>query len=136
MPERNPETVRQRAITAASRRASPPTAPPLDPVFAALNQGQLPARRGPHAEQGVRLRRAEEIETLSYRTVVELNAESRLAPERRVATIAGRPERAQRLESERDGRADRRQLQRATRTDRTDRSQLAPEERGMVADAR
>jgi hypothetical protein len=28
----------------------------------------------------VRLRRAQEIETLSYRTVVELNAESRLAP--------------------------------------------------------
>jgi hypothetical protein len=34
----------------------------------------------PHAEQGVRLRRAEETETLSYRTVVERNAESRLAP--------------------------------------------------------
>jgi hypothetical protein len=34
----------------------------------------------PHAEQGVRLRRAEETETLSYRAVVERNAESRLAP--------------------------------------------------------
>jgi ADP-ribosyl-[dinitrogen reductase] hydrolase len=32
----------------------------------------------------VRLRPAEETETLSYRTVVELNAESRLAPQRRV----------------------------------------------------
>jgi hypothetical protein len=40
----------------------------------------------------VRLRRAEEIETLSYRIVVELNAESRLSPERRVATIARRIE--------------------------------------------
>jgi hypothetical protein len=39
----------------------------------------------------VRLRRAEEIEALNHRTVVELNAESRLAPERRVATIARRP---------------------------------------------
>jgi hypothetical protein len=51
----------------------------------------------------VRLRRAEEIETLSYRTVVELNAESRLALQWRVATIARRPERAQRLVEERTG---------------------------------
>jgi hypothetical protein len=79
MPARNPEAVRQRAI-AAGRRAAPPAAPPLDPVFVALNPDQLSARRGPHAEQGVRLRRAEEIETLSYRTVVELNAESLLTP--------------------------------------------------------
>jgi hypothetical protein len=63
-------------------------------VFVALNRGQLPAPRGPDAEHGVRLRRAEEIETLSYRTVVELNAESRRAPQRRVATIVRRPERA------------------------------------------
>jgi hypothetical protein len=136
MPERNPEAVHQRAIEAARQRSGPPAAPPLDPVFAALNQGQLPARRGPSAEQGVRLRRAEEIETLSYRTVVELNAESRLAPERRVATIARRPERAQRLASERAGRADRRQLQRVTHSDRTDRPRAQPPERGMVADAR
>jgi hypothetical protein len=71
-----------------------PGAPTLDPVFVALNRGQLPAPRGPDAEHGVRLRRAEEIETLSYRTVVELNAESRRAPQRRVATIVRRPERA------------------------------------------
>jgi hypothetical protein len=135
MPERNPEAIRQRAL-AASQRAGPPAAPPLDPVFAALNQGQLPARRGPSAEQGVRLRRAEEIETLSYRTVVELNAESRLEPERRVATIARRPERAQRLAAERAGRADRRQIQRAARSDRSDRPPARPQPRGMVADAR
>jgi WhiB family transcriptional regulator, redox-sensing transcriptional regulator len=133
MPARNPEAVRQRAIAAASRRAGPPAAPPLDPVFAALNQGQLPARRGPQAEQGLRLRRAEEIETLSYRTVVELNAESRLAPQRRVAAIARRPERAQRLAAERAGRVERRQLQRIARIDRR---AAQPEERGMVADAR
>jgi hypothetical protein len=136
MPERNPEAVRQRAVAAASRRGGPPAAPPLDPVFAALNQGQLPARRGPHTEPGVRLRRAEEIETLSYRTMVELNAESRLAPERRVATIARRPERAQRLASERASRADRRQLQHVARADRSDRLAAQPRERGMVADAR
>jgi WhiB family transcriptional regulator, redox-sensing transcriptional regulator len=131
MPARNPEAVRQRAA-AASRHGGPPAAPPLDPMFIALNAGQLPTRRGPHAEQGVRLRRAEEIETLSYRTVVELNAESRLAPERRVVTIAGRPERAQHLAEERAGRAERRQADRASRTDRPHR----PLERGMVADAR
>jgi hypothetical protein len=136
MPERNPDAVRQRAIAAASRRAGPPPAPPLDPVFAALNQGQLPARRGRDAEQGLRLRRAEEIETLSYRTVVELNAESRLASERRVATIARRPERAQRLADERAGRADRRQLQRVSRTDRTGRPAAQLQEREIVADAR
>jgi hypothetical protein len=48
MPARNPEAVRQRAIAAATRRAGQPTAPTLDPVFVALNQGQLPAARGPH----------------------------------------------------------------------------------------
>jgi hypothetical protein len=90
MPTRNPEAVRQRAIAAASQRAGPPPAPPLDPVFVALNPGQLPTRRSPQAEQGARLRRAEEIETLSYRTVVELNAESRLAPQRRAACRHGK----------------------------------------------
>ena len=84
----------------------------------------------------MRLRRAEEIETLSYRTVVELNAESRLAPERRVATIARRPERARRLVEERAGRAERRQLQRVARVDRSDRLHPEAEERGVVADAR
>jgi WhiB family redox-sensing transcriptional regulator len=136
MPARNPEAVRQRAITAASQRVGLSVAPTLDPVFVALNPGQLPARRGPQAEQGLRLRRAEEIETLSYRTVVELNAESRLAPQRRVATIARRPERAQRLASERTGRADRRVVQRAARSDRISRPHAEPQERGMVADAR
>jgi WhiB family transcriptional regulator, redox-sensing transcriptional regulator len=132
MPARNPEAVRQRAIAAARQRTGRPATPPLDPAFVALNSGQLPTRRGPQAEQGVRLRRAEEIETLSYRTVVELNAESRLAPQRRVATIARRPERAQRLVEERVGRAERRQADRVSRTDRPHR----PLERGMVADAR
>jgi hypothetical protein len=90
MPARNPEAIRQRTA-AARERAGPPAAPPLAPVFVALNPGQLPTRRGAQAEQGVRLGRAEEIETLSYRTVVELNAESRLAPQRRVATTPAAP---------------------------------------------
>jgi hypothetical protein len=131
MPARNPEAIRQRAIAAASQRSGPPAAPTLDPVFVALNSGQLPLRRGPQAEQGMRLHRAEEIETLSYRSVVELNAESRLAPQRRMATIARRPERAQRLVEERAGRAERRQADRASRTHRPHQP-----EREMVADAR
>jgi len=143
MPARNPEAVRQRAIEAARQRSGRPATPSLDPVFVALNPGQLPAPRGPHGEQGVRLRRAEEIETLSYRTVVELNAESRLAPQRRVATIARRPERAQRLARERTGRAHRRTVDREQRrerrqTDRTSRPDRPhqPPAREMVADAR
>jgi hypothetical protein len=143
MPARNPEAIRQRAVARANRRAGPPAAPTLDPVFVALNPGQLPAPRGSRTEQGVRLRRAEEIETLSYRTVVELNGESRLAPQRRVATIARRPERAHRLASDRIGRAQRRHADReqrgdrrhADRTDRTSRPHQ-PQERGIVADAR
>lgn len=68
--------------------------------------------------------------------MVELNAESRLAPERRVATIARRPERAQRLAEERGGRAERRQLERVARADHSDRLHPEAEERGVVADAR
>jgi hypothetical protein len=120
----------QRAIAATSQRAGPLAAPPLDPVFVALNPSQLPAARGPRGKQGLRLRRAEEIEMLTYRTMVELNAESRLAPQRRVAAIAQRPERAERLASERTGRADRRQLQRAARTERISRPYPEPQERG------
>jgi hypothetical protein len=106
MPARNPEAVRQRAIAAARQRSGQPSAapPPMDPMFVALNPGQLPPPRGPQPEQGVRLRRAEEIETLSYRTVVALNQESGLAPRWRIATIAGRAERAQRLAGDRTGR--------------------------------
>jgi hypothetical protein len=90
----------------------------------------------------VRLRRAEEIEMLSYRTVVELNAESRLAPEPRVATIVRSPEYAQRLAGDRASRAQRRQVDREQRGrrqgDRTDRTSRPhqPQERGMVAGTR
>jgi hypothetical protein len=69
----------------------------------------------------VRLRRAEEIETLSYRTVVAFNQESRLAPRWRIATIAGR--------------AERRHAERDARTGRSSRANQ-PQERGMLTDAR
>jgi WhiB family redox-sensing transcriptional regulator len=136
MPARNPEAVRQRAIDAARQRTGQPATPALDPIFVALNHGQLPAPRGTQPEQGVRLRRAEEIETLSYRTVVALNQESRLAPQWRIATIARRAERAQRLAGDRADRAERRHAERTSRTDRTSRPHLQHEEREMVADAR
>jgi hypothetical protein len=109
--------------------------PPLDVVFVALNRGQLPPPRGSQPEQGVRLRRSEEIETLSYRTVVAFNQESRLAPGGRIATIAGRADRAQRLASDRAGRADRRHAERAARTGRSSRTHQ-PQERGILTDAR
>jgi hypothetical protein len=56
MPARNPEAVRQRAIDAARQRTgqpAPPAIPPLDPVFVALNRGQLPAPRGTQPEQSM-----------------------------------------------------------------------------------
>jgi hypothetical protein len=132
MPAGDPEAVRQRAVFAASRSAGQPATPTLDPVFVTLNAGQLPAQRGRHGEQGLRLRRAEEIETLSYRTVAKLNVESRLAPQRRVVTIARRSERAQRLAEEQAGGP--------TATSST--AAPAPtepmrlKERGMIADGR
>jgi hypothetical protein len=138
MPARNPEAVRQRTIAGARYRngqPAPPTMPPLDPVFVALNRGQLPPPRGSQPEQGVRLRRSEEIETLSYRTVVAFNQESRLAPGGRIATIAGRAERAKRLASDRAGRADRRHAERAARTGRSSRVHQ-PQDRGILTDAR
>jgi len=136
MPARNPEAVRQRAIAISRHRSgqsAPPATPPLDPVFVRLNRGQLAPTRGPQPEQGVRLRRAEEIETLSYRTVVALNQESRLAPRWRIATIARRAERAMRLAGDRAGRADRRHAERAARSGR---AHHQPEERGTLTDAR
>jgi len=100
-----------------------PTAPPaptlpLDPVFVALNQGQLPTRRGAQADQAARLRREEEIQTLGYRTVVALNGESRVAPHRRVAAITRRAERAQTLARQRESRSEGRQADRAERAER------------------
>jgi len=141
MPARNPETVRQRAIAAGRHRSgqsAPPATPPLGPVFVGLNHGQLSPQRGTQPEQGVRLRRAEEIETLSYRTVVALIQESRLAPRWRIATIARRAERAMRLAGDRAGRAERRHAERrhAERAARSSRAHHQPEERRTLTDAR
>jgi WhiB family transcriptional regulator, redox-sensing transcriptional regulator len=117
------------------RPAAPPApTPPLDPVFLTLNHGQLPTQRGPQADQGARLRRGEEIQTLGYRTVVALNGESRVASQWRVAAITRRTERAQTLARQRDQRDQRRRAERAERGRRAHHRQ--PQEREVPTDGR
>jgi WhiB family transcriptional regulator, redox-sensing transcriptional regulator len=136
MPTRNPEAVRQRAVAAARQRTGQPIAPPLDPVFVALNPNALPARPRPPAELHQWVCRDEEYATLGANVVVELNSESRARqPTTRAWAIIRRTERAHHHPSDRQGRGERRQADRATRSDRTSRSHQ-PDERGMVADAR
>jgi WhiB family transcriptional regulator, redox-sensing transcriptional regulator len=136
MPARNPEALRQRAIAAAHQRSGQPTAPPLDPVFVALNPGALPARERSAAELYRWVRREEQYATLGANVVVELYSESHARqPTTRAWAIIRRAERAHRHTSDRQGRGERRQADRTTRSDRTSRSHQ-PEERGMVADAR
>ena len=136
MPTPNPEAVRRRAIATARQRSGQPPAPPLDPVFVALNPGALPARERPPAELYQWVRRDEEYATLGANVVVELNSESRARkPTTRAWAIVRRADRSHRHTSDRQGRGERRQADRSTRSDRTSRSHQ-PEERGMVADTR
>ena len=136
MPSRNPETVRQRAVAAARQRSGQPVAPPLDPVFAALNPNALPARPRSPAELHQWVRRDEEYATLGANVVVELNSESHARqPTTRAWAIIRRAERAHRHTSDRQRHGERRQADRATRSARTSRSHQ-PEEQGMVAEAR
>jgi hypothetical protein len=136
MPARNPEAVRQRAIAAARQRTGQPLAPPLDPVFVALNPNALPPRPRPPAELHQWVRRDEEYATLGANVVVELNSESRARqPTSRAWATIRRAERAHRHTSDRQRHGERRQADRASRSARTSRSHQL-EERGMVADAR
>jgi hypothetical protein len=75
MPARNPEAVRQRAIEAARQRSGRPSTPDLDPVFVALNHGELPVRAWSGGELAERVRRAENYAVLGARVVVELHTE-------------------------------------------------------------
>jgi hypothetical protein len=123
------------------RPTSPPApTPPLDPVFVTLNQDQLPTPRGARADQGARLRRDEEIQTLGYRAVVALNGESRVAPRWRGAAVIRRAERAQTLARQREGRSDRRRADRAERAERAARGRRPhhrqPQEREVRPDGR
>jgi hypothetical protein len=137
MPTRNPETVRQRAVTAARQRSGQPVTPPLDPVFVALNPNALPARPRSPAELHQWVRRDEEYATLGANVVVELNSESRARqPTTRAWAIIRRAERAHRHTSDRHDRSERRQADRTSRTDRSHQAREQVQEREVIADAR
>jgi hypothetical protein len=134
MPTRNPEAVRQRAISAARQRAGQPATPSLDPVFVALNPGALPARERSPAELYRWVRREEQYAILGANVVVELYSESHARqPTTRAWAIIRRADRSHRLAGQRANRPDRRHADRADRVDRTSRSHQ-PQEREMVAD--
>jgi hypothetical protein len=73
MPARNPEAVRQRAIEAARLPSGQPAILSVDPVFVALNHGELPVRARSGGELAERVRRAEDYAALGARVVVELH---------------------------------------------------------------
>jgi hypothetical protein len=128
MPARDPEAVRQQAVDAAHKRTGQPATPSLDPVFVALNHGEIPTRARSGGELAEWVRRAEDYAVLGARLVVELHTESHAAkPSTRAWAITRRADRAHRRQANRQQRADR-----SARTDRPHQ----PQERGMVADAR
>jgi hypothetical protein len=133
MPARNPDAIRQRAVDAARQRTSQPDTPSLEPVFVALNHGQLPIRARSGGELAERVRRAEDYATLGARVVVELHTESHAAkPSTRAWAITRRAQRAHRRHQDREQRGERRQGGRTRRNDQPHQHH----ERGMVADAR
>jgi hypothetical protein len=140
LPARKPELVRQRAIAAARQRSGQLATPALDPVFVALNRGELPIRSRSGGELAARVRRAEDYATLGAKVVVELHTESHASkPSTRVWAITRRADRANRVADQRANRGGRRQTDRAARGDRTDRSNRPHpqlEERELAADAR
>jgi hypothetical protein len=131
MPARNPRPVRQRAIDAARQRTGKPATPGLDPVFAALNHGELPIWARSGEELAERVGRAEDYAVLGARVVVELYSESHAAkPSARAWVITRRAQCTQRRQQDREQRGAR---HRAARVERTSRPQP---DREMVADAR
>jgi hypothetical protein len=131
MPAHNPEAIRQRAAEAARQRMGRPAIPSLDPVFVALNHGELPVRARSGRELAERVRRAEDYAALGARVVVELHTESHAAkPSTRAWAVTRRAQRAHRRHQDREQRGER---HRAGRVERTSRPQP---EREMVADAR
>jgi hypothetical protein len=123
MPACNPEAIRQRAVVAALQRSGRPATPSLDPVFAALNHGELPVRARSGGELAERVRRAEYYATLGAEVVVELHTESHAAkPSTRAWAITRRAQRIQRRHQDREQRGVR--------------HQAGQPKREMVADAR
>ncbi len=118
MPQPNPGAVSRRKSAAALARLGGrrPTAPELDPTFVQLNPGNVPPDRGLTVDRAVRLRRAEEIETLGFGVVADMNTESRAnRPAVRHHAVQRRAERAQQLSAERASRPAQRQAERAER---------------------
>jgi hypothetical protein len=135
MPTRNAEAVRQRAIDAARQRTGQSATPGLDPVFVALNHGELPVRARSGGELAERVRRAEDYAVLGARVVVELHTESHATkPSTRARAITRRADRAHRRHVHHEQRGDRHHADRKCRTDRTSRSHQP--QRETVADAR
>ena len=133
MPARNPQVVRQRTIDAARQRSGQPAIPSLDPVFAALNPGTLPARERSPAELYQWVRREEQYATLVAHVVVELNSESHARrPTSRAWAIIRRAQRTHHRASDRGARGERRHADRTTRTGRP----YQAEDQGTVVDAR
>jgi WhiB family transcriptional regulator, redox-sensing transcriptional regulator len=136
MPARNPEAVRQRAIDAARQRSGRPATASLDPVFVALNHGELPVRARSGGELAERVRRAEDYATLGARVVVELHSESHAAkPSTRAWAITRRAQRAHHRHLDREQRGDRRHAERSNQADRISRPRRL-KERTVAADAR
>ncbi len=137
MPARNPQAVRQRAIEAARQRTGRPATSSLDPVFVALNHGELPVRARSSGELAERVRRAEDYAVLGARVVVELHTESHATkPSTRAWAITRRAQRAHRRHVDREQRGQRHQADRASRADRTSRPHQQPQERETIADVR
>src|SRR5215218_39201 len=136
MPAHNPEAVRQRAAEAARQRSGRPATPSLDPVFVALNHGELPVRAQSGGELAERVRRAEHYAALGARVVVELHTQSHAAkPSTRAWAITRRTQRAHRRHLDREQRGDHRHADRSNRADRTSRLHQL-EERAVPTDAR
>jgi hypothetical protein len=105
--------------------------PSLDPVFVALNHGELPVRARSGRELAERVRRAEEYVLLGARVVVELHSESYATkPSTRAWAITRRAQRAHRRHAARQQRGEQHQAGQAERTSRPQ------PEREMVADVR
>jgi hypothetical protein len=120
-PTPNPAAVNQRKsnVQLARRGARRPTAPELDPTFVQLNPGTVPRARGHIGTPAVRLRRAEEIETLGFKVVADMNRESRAhRASVRHRAVQRRAERAQQLSAERASRPAQRQTEHTERQTR------------------
>jgi hypothetical protein len=145
MPTRNPEAVRQRAIAAARQRSGQPATPSLDPVFVALNRGQLPVRARADGELAERVRRAEDYAVVGARggggggtahrkpcDQVQHAGVGDHPPRQRAHRLAGqRTSRTDRRHLDREERGERRHADCITRIDRTSRPHQ-PQKRGRL----